>query len=193
MKYIGYTPSIYNDGGEFTEAMSDFDETTPATAIMELDLGAVSGLSVLRALDALGKPVSVIYLTVGGTVRSAVEAMKTGAVDFLVQPVRDQDLIEAVDSAMRVARRAALTRASKNYSRDQIALLSPRERDVCNLICKGLLNKQIAFELRVTEASVKVYRKNAMRKLGVHSLSAFYLGYHNVFASMPPSGAALRD
>jgi FixJ family two-component response regulator len=97
--------------------------------------------------------------------------MKAGAVDFLTKPIRDQDLLDAVATAIRIDedRRRAL--AEIIPLRERYALLTPRERQVMALVASGLMNKQVASELSITEVTVKMHRSSAMRKLGVRSVA----------------------
>jgi len=100
-----------------------------------------------------------------------VRAMKAGAIDFLTKPFRDQDMLDAVALALEHDRaRRAQTQASADV-RERYTLLSPREREVMTLVTRGLMNKQVAGELGLSEITVKLYRGQAMRKMGARSLA----------------------
>ncbi|QRG08491.1 response regulator transcription factor [Xanthobacter dioxanivorans] len=141
----------------------------PGCILLDLRMPGPSGLELQRALRTLGATLPVIFFTAHADVACSVEAMKAGAVDFLMKPVEPQVLLEAVQRALeRDARmRAARTDADDLLSR--FALLSPREREVFDLVVAGKLNKQIADELGIAERTVKAQRAQLMIKLGAES------------------------
>jgi FixJ family two-component response regulator len=114
--------------------------------------------------------IPVIFITGHGDIPMSVKAMKGGAVEFLSKPVREQDLLDAVQLALG---RAHTSRESQTRTRDlheRYAALSTREKEVMRLVCAGLMNKQVAAEIGISEITVKVHRHNVMRKLGAKSL-----------------------
>jgi FixJ family two-component response regulator len=129
-----------------------------------------SGLELQEQLGRSGDPRPIVFLTGYGDIPMTVQAMKAGAVDFLTKPVRDQTLLDAVHTAIakdRVQRERA-TEVKRNIGR--YATLTPREREVLQLVMSGRLNKQIAFALGISEVTVKLHRSNAMRKMATTSM-----------------------
>jgi len=112
-----------------------------------------------------------VFLTGHGDIAMSVQAMKAGAVDFLAKPVRDQTLLDAVSAAIAadIARRAAATVSNKNMALYET--LTPREREVLRFVVSGAMNKQIAFDLGISEITVKLHRSNMMKKMNARSLT----------------------
>lgn len=137
----------------------------PGCIILDVRMPGVSGLDFQEQLVASGVPASIIFLTAHGDIPMTVQAMKAGAVEFLTKPVRDQTLLDAVNRAIAddaANRDAALT------MRENVALyetLTPRERQVMRAVVLGALNKQIAYDLGITEVTVKLHRSSVMRKM----------------------------
>lgn len=125
----------------------------------------------------MGCDLPVIFVTGHGDVEMAVRAMKAHAIEFLMKPFRDQDLLDAISLAMETARERERTKRLKDHAQRQVQSLSMREREIFNLLCEGRLGKQIAHDLNVSEATVKVHRRNLMQKLGVASISQLILQF----------------
>jgi FixJ family two-component response regulator len=142
----------------------------PGCLILDVRLPGASGLDLQQHLAAKGNTRPIIFLTGHGDIAMTVQAMKAGAVDFLTKPVRDQTLLDAVGAAIDkdVSQRSA-ARLAKQYI-DRYAKLTPREREVLREVVKGRLNKQIAFELGISEVTVKLHRGNVSRKLQATSI-----------------------
>jgi FixJ family two-component response regulator len=129
-----------------------------------------SGLDLQHHLVANGNAKPIIFLTGHGDVPMTVQAMKAGAVDFLTKPVRDQTLIDAVNAAIAIdaARRVEFAVVERHVER--IKTLTPREREVLCEVARGRVNKQIAFDLGISEVTVKLHRGNVMRKMEAASI-----------------------
>jgi FixJ family two-component response regulator len=142
----------------------------PGCLILDVRLPGASGLDLQQHLAAKGNTRPIIFLTGHGDIAMTVQAMKAGAVDFLTKPVRDQTLLDAVGAAIDkdISQRSA-ARLAKQYI-DRYAKLTPREREVLREVVKGRLNKQIAFELGISEVTVKLHRGNVSRKLQATSI-----------------------
>ncbi|MGY4496932.1 FixJ family two-component response regulator [Bradyrhizobium sp. GM24.11] len=142
----------------------------PGCLILDVRMPGASGLDLQQHLIANGNTRPIIFLTGHGDVAMTVQAMKAGAVDFLTKPVRDQALLDAVTAAIEkdVAQRAAAQRVRQYI--DRYATLTPREREVVREVVEGRLNKQIAFDLGISEITVKLHRGNATRKLQAGSV-----------------------
>lgn len=142
----------------------------PGCLILDVRMPGVSGLDLQNHLAMSGDAKPVIFLTGHGDIPMTVRAMKAGAIDFLTKPVRDQTLLDAV--TVGIARDTA-QRASARLVRqhlERLAALTPRERQVFRAVAYGRLNKQIAFDLGISEVTVKLHRTNVMRKMQAASV-----------------------
>jgi FixJ family two-component response regulator len=142
----------------------------PGCLILDVRMPGASGLDLQQHLAVNGNTRPIVFLTGHGDIAMTVQAMKAGAVDFLTKPVRDQALLDAVTAAIEkdIAQRAAAHRVRQYI--DRYATLTPREREVLCEVVKGRLNKQIAFDLGISEITVKLHRGNATRKLQAGSV-----------------------
>ncbi len=142
----------------------------PGCLILDVRMPGASGLDLQQHLASHGNTRPVIFLTGHGDIAMTVQAMKAGAIDFLTKPVRDQTLLDAVSAGIEkdVSQRAA-AQLTRKYS-DRYARLTPREREVLREVAKGRLNKQIAFDLGISEITVKLHRGNLTRKLQATSI-----------------------
>ena len=128
----------------------------PSCLVLDVRMPGVSGLALQETLAAAGHRIPIIFITGHGDITMSVRAMKAGAVDFLPKPFNDQDLLEAIQEAIARDRQAREVRAVLQAIQQRADLLTPRERDVLGLVVAGLLNKQIAAELGMSEKTVKV-------------------------------------
>ena len=147
------------------------DPETPGCAILDLGLPGMDGFAVQQNLSAGGVERSVIFLTGIGDIPASVRAMKAGAVDFLTKPVEAAALLAAVAQAMGRDAAARAARTEDAAVRQNLARLTPREREVLDGVLAGRLNKQIAWELGAAEKTVKVHRGRMMRKMGVRTIA----------------------
>ena len=132
----------------------------------------MSGLDFQSQLAQADAQIPIIFMTGHGDIPMSVRAMKAGAVDFLTKPFRDQDMLDAVPPPSRPIARGASSRAGHVAAcASATRRLSPREREVMALVTRGLMNKQVAGELGLSEITVKIYRGQAMRKMGAGSLA----------------------
>ena len=143
----------------------------PCCLILDLRLPGAGGLELQAKLAEMQERVPVIFLTGYADVSTSVRAMKAGAVDFLPKPFRDQELLDAVSSALRLDVERRLGETSLRETQQLAESLTPREIDVLRGVRRGLLNKQIAFEMGISEITVKMHRSNAGRKLKVVSVA----------------------
>jgi FixJ family two-component response regulator len=145
----------------------------PSTACIVLDvrLPGVSGLDFQDQLARLDIRTPIIFMTGHGDIPMTVRAMKAGAVDFLAKPFRDQDMLDAVMSAIERDARRRVEAAAQDGLKANLEKLTPREREVMVHVTAGLMNKQIAYELGLSEITVKIHRGNVMRKMNAKSLA----------------------
>jgi FixJ family two-component response regulator len=143
----------------------------PACLVLDVRLQGLSGLDLQKRMAESHMEIPIIFITGHGDIPMTVQAMKAGAVEFLTKPFRDQDLLDAIQQALELGRKAREQRANIEELHNRYRSLTPRERDVMALVVSGLLNKQIAGELGTSEASVKVHRQHVMEKIGAGSLA----------------------
>jgi FixJ family two-component response regulator len=146
----------------------------PACLILDVELPDVNGLDFQGQIsqDAIAQQdPHIVFITGHGDIPSSVRAIKAGAVDFLVKPFKHEDLMAAIDSALKQNREARAKRAELTGFRERLATLTPRELQVLPLIVSGLLNKQAAAELGISENTLQVHRGNVMKKMRAGSLA----------------------
>ncbi|MES1973600.1 MAG: response regulator [Pseudomonadota bacterium] len=158
----------FRSGDRFLEEHDDLD---PGVLMLDFHMPGATGLDVLEAIREDGDKFVSIILTGQGNVALAVQAMKTGALDFLEKPYEAEQLLETVDTAFSRLEADSAEASRAETARAQIDALSPRERDVLRGLIEGRSNKIIAFELGISPRTVEVYRSNLMDKLNVRSLS----------------------
>ena len=159
---VGLKVSIYGSVGELT---STWKLDSPGCLVLDVRLPGTSGLEFQTQLAGLGINLPVILMTGHGDIPMSVRAMKAGAVDFLPKPFREQDMLDAVASAInRDRNRRAIERQTADI-KDHFAALSLREQQVMTMAAAGRMNKQIAGDLEISEITVKIHRGSAMRKM----------------------------
>ena len=168
IRSIGLAVEAFGTAREFRSRRRP---AAPSCLVLDVRLPGVSGLDLQRELADAGEQIPIIFITGHGDIPMSVRAMKAGAVEFLPKPFRDQDLLDAIRQALerdRVARqqREELTEIQKRHE-----TLSSREREVLALVVRGLLNKQAAAELGLSEITVKVHRRHLMQKMRAGSLA----------------------
>ncbi len=162
------------DAMTFASAPEFLDFTcpdTPGCLILDIKMPALSGLELQERLSGKRISLPIIFITGHGTVPASVRAFKAGAMDFLQKPFNNRELLDAVYRGIEKHRRLRQAHNEIRALRTKLETLTPREREVFGLVVSGLLNKQVAFDLGITEKTVKVHRARVMQKMGARSLS----------------------
>jgi FixJ family two-component response regulator len=164
----GFTVQTFGSATEFVQGQRP---DAPACLILDVELPDISGLDLQTELAKSGIEVPIVFLTGHGDIPMSVRAMKRGAVEFLTKPFRKQELLDAVQEALRRDGEVRKQRSESFELQERLGTLTPRERQVLALVVTGRLNKQIAGELGITDVTIKVHRGRVMRKMGADSLA----------------------
>jgi FixJ family two-component response regulator len=168
IRSVGLQAEVFASTSEF---LAEKRFQGPSCLILDVRLPGVSGLDFQTELAKANSSIPIIFVTGHGDIPMSVKAMKQGAVEFLTKPFRDQDLLDAVQVALARARSRHESDKTTSDLRAKFATLTPREQEVMAWVTGGLLNKQVAAEMGVTEITVKVHRGNVTRKMGAKSLA----------------------
>ena len=170
MRSAGYSVQPFASAREFLEFWAVTDERNIACLVLDIRMPGLSGLDLQRELQTRSILLPIIFVTSHGDIPMTVKAIKDGAVDFLPKPVKDSVLLKAIEQALARAELEVGERQEVQNLQKRLDTLTPREREVMRLVVKGLLNKQIAFQLGTVEKTVKVHRGRVMEKMKVQSL-----------------------
>ena len=154
-----------------SEFLAQHDPTSPGCLVLDIAMPGFNGLQLQTALGEKGSSLPIIFLTGHGNVSKSVQAMKHGAFDFLTKPVKDRDLLTAIRAAIETDAFVRLEKAKMSEILAHLDTLTPREREVLEHVAAGKLNKQIAGDLSITEATVKMHRARVMAKMKVQSVA----------------------
>jgi FixJ family two-component response regulator len=168
IRSVGLRVEVFASASEFLAAKRT---DGPSCLILDVRLPGMSGLNFQAELAKANIVIPIIFITGHGDIPMSVKAMKAGAVEFLTKPFRDPDLLDAIKVALERARSWIESEKAVSELRANFESLSPRETEVMARVTSGLLNKQIAAELGVSEVTVKVHRGNVMQKMGAKSLA----------------------
>jgi FixJ family two-component response regulator len=164
----GWQPETFASAQEFLDRPR---VSTPSCLVLDISLPGLNGLELQKRVAAERTDLPIIFVTGHGDIPMTVGAMKAGAVEFLTKPFNDEILLTAIRQALERSRLALAQEAEMQELRDNYASLTPRERDVMTLVVSGLLNKQVAWELGITESTVKAHRGQVMQKMKANSVA----------------------
>ncbi len=169
--------SLIESAGWMTETFASAQDflarpgaEAPSCLVLDLQLPGLSGLDLQKRMAEVGLEIPIVFLTGHGNIPASVQAMKAGAVEFLTKPFDEEELLRAVLEAIERDRRTRQRHAELRELRDRYESLTAREQQVMQQVVSGLLNKQIAAELNITEFTVKIHRGHVMRKMRADSL-----------------------
>ena len=165
---VGLQVQLFGSAQEFLTSKLP---NVPSCLVLDVRLPGISGLALQRQLAETNVQIPIIFITAHGDVPMTVRAMKSGAVEFLTKPFHDQDLLDAIHSALERDRGRRQQEAGLAVLRERFESLSPREREVVSMVVSGMLNKQIAAQVGTAENTVKVHRCRAMEKMRAQSLA----------------------
>lgn len=168
VKLVGLRVETFGTAQEFLRAERP---DLPGCVVLDVELPGLSGLDLQRELAAHEIKLPIIFITGYGDIPMSVRAMKAGALEFLTKPFRDQDLLDAIQQALERDRTARQHSRENAELRKRFDALTTREREVMSLVAGGWLNKQIGFELEISEITVKIHRGRVMNKMGAQSLA----------------------
>jgi len=168
LKSVGLPVETFASAQEFLDA---FDADRAGCLVLDIRMPGMSGLELQQRLNEIHAIVPIVFITGHGDVPMAVEAMQHGAVDFIQKPFRDQDLIDRINQALEKDRDNRAGLRERDAIRRRMQQLTPREREVLDLVTQGKANKVIAGDLNVSQRTVEIHRARVMEKMGASSLA----------------------
>jgi FixJ family two-component response regulator len=158
----GWHPALFESAHEF---LSRLPTVVPSCLILDVNLPDLSGLDIQRRISDEKSSTPIIFITGYGDIPTSVRAMKAGAAEFLTKPLDDEIMIQAIRDAVLRSQANLKREGAQRQLQERLASLSKREREVMNLVVKGLMNKQVAYELDISEITVKAHRGRVMDKM----------------------------
>ena len=168
IRSLGWEAEAFASAQDF---LASAQAASSSCLVLDLQLPGLSGLDLQKRMAEIGLEIPIIFLTGHGNIPASVQAMKAGAIEFLTKPVDEQDLVRAIQEAIERDHRTRQQHADMRDLRDRYESLTAREQEIMQQVVSGLLNKQIAAELEITEFTVKFHRGHIMRKMRADSLA----------------------
>ncbi len=168
LKAVGLTGQAFSSAAEF---LDNYDPEQHGCLVADIRMPGMSGLDLQDELNQRGAPIPLIFITGHGDVPIAVDAMKSGALDFIEKPFRDQDLLDRVHQALSWDKERRIENLKTLAIRERLATLTPRETEVMECVVQGQANKVIAMDLGVSQRTVEIHRARVMEKMGVRSVA----------------------
>ena len=187
LRSVGLECEVYASALEFLGA---YDPKRHSCLVADIRMPGLSGLELQQRLNEQRSEVPVIFITGHGDVPMAVNAMKSGASDFIQKPFRDQDLIDRIHKALAKDSERRASRAQEDAIRERLSALTPRETEVMRRVVRGQANKVIALDLGVSQRTVELHRARVMRKLKMRSLAELVSTVGKVVGREEPTGTA---
>jgi two-component system, LuxR family, response regulator FixJ len=178
---VGYKTAVFSRPSEF---LANFKVDSPGCLVLDIRMPDMSGLELQQHLNRIGSMLPVIFITGHGDVPMAVQAMKEGAFEFVQKPFRDQDLLDRINHALKQDAENRNTVARRTEVLHRLESLTPRERQVMDLVVDGAANKVIAIDLDLSERTVEIHRAKVMEKMGARSV-AHLVRLHLTLAEKP--------
>src|SRR5690554_836293 len=167
----GFKAKTFASAEEFLACRLCQESRYPACLVLDVRMPGISGINLQQELAKAGIPLPIVFITGHGDIPMSVQAMKNGAVDFLPKPFAEEELLAAVEQALTKAARLQKEAVAKAEVCGRVNTLTPREYEVFRWVITGMLNKQIAAELKVTEKTIKVHRARVMQKMQAASVA----------------------
>ncbi len=169
LKSSGYDVAAFESAREFLD--SDLNDDAPCCLVLDVMMPEMSGLDLQEEILSRDLPMPIIFVTALYDIPSSVSAMKKGAIDFLTKPFEEKDLLEAIQTALQKDRKRRSDSEEFAKAKRRVAMLTPREQEILSHVIAGQLNKQIAFDLDISERTVKAHRSQIMLKLAADSVA----------------------
>jgi FixJ family two-component response regulator len=182
LKTVGYSPVEFSKPSEF---LAKFDPKIHGCLVLDIRMPELSGLEVQQQLNRSGAMLPVIFITGDGDIPMAVQAMKDGAFDFVTKPFRDQELLDRINGALKQDAENRATVEQHAELRTRAESLTPREKEVFELIFAGKANKVVAIDLGLSERTVEIHRSNVMEKMGARSVAHLVRMYLTLHGDQP--------
>ena len=168
LRTVGLPSRAYASGDEF---LSAYTPRRVECLVADIRMPGLSGIELQQELAERHVEIPIIFITGHGDIPMAVKAMKSGAVDFIQKPFRDQDLLDRIHEALQIARSSQDARLETTTIQERVSTLTPREREVMDKVVKGCANKVIAMDLGVSQRTVELHRARVMQKMRARSLA----------------------
>jgi len=168
LKSVGVQSQVFVSASDFLDA---YDPDRAGCLVLDVRMPGMSGLDLQAHLQDMGSTLPIIFVTAHGDVPMAVNAVKAGATDFIQKPFRDQELLDKIQEALEADRQTRAEQAGVAEIQSRLAALTPREKEVMDLVVEGMANKNIARTLGISQRTVEIHRARVMEKMEVRSVS----------------------